>query len=201
MNDFDYDALQKKRIARGAYHKKNGSKSKGCTLPSDYLTAAQKRKLNGEVKTLELNRPIRREEYCAMTDDEKKQYLEFLIERYKPAPSMIAEMIGYFASWGKFEFKRLGLKSPYGNGRSPGVETRVAWAEFCRGTREEPVKAEWQPMIENIAEQIKDNEPVSEPVTVKRGDIQIVGTPRDVMNMLSVLCGTEQREFRVSFGA
>ena len=49
MNDFDFDVLQKKRIARGAYHRKNGSKSKRCTLPSDYLTAAEKRKLNGEV--------------------------------------------------------------------------------------------------------------------------------------------------------
>ena len=46
MHDFDYDAMQKKRIARGASHMKRGSKSKKCTLPSDYLTAAQKRRLN-----------------------------------------------------------------------------------------------------------------------------------------------------------
>ena len=51
MHDFDYDAMQKKRIARGASHMKRGSKSKKCTLPSDYLTAAQKRRLNGPVST------------------------------------------------------------------------------------------------------------------------------------------------------
>lgn len=28
MNDFDYDVMQKKRIARGSYNRKRGSKSK-----------------------------------------------------------------------------------------------------------------------------------------------------------------------------
>lgn len=45
MNDFDYENLQKKRLARNAYAKK-GSRSKKCTLPDDYLTPAQRAKLS-----------------------------------------------------------------------------------------------------------------------------------------------------------
>ena len=41
MNDFDYDALQKKRIAAGARHMKRGSRSKRCSLPSDNLTPSR----------------------------------------------------------------------------------------------------------------------------------------------------------------
>lgn len=38
-----------KRTARGAYAKKGGSKSKKCTLPSDHLTAKEKKGMNGKV--------------------------------------------------------------------------------------------------------------------------------------------------------
>lgn len=43
MNDFDYDIVQKKRVARGAFAHVNRKRGK-CRLPSDYLTAAQKRR-------------------------------------------------------------------------------------------------------------------------------------------------------------
>ena len=38
-----------KRTARGAAAKKCGSKSKKCSLPSDYLSAKQRKGLNGKV--------------------------------------------------------------------------------------------------------------------------------------------------------
>ena len=41
MRDFDYEVLQRKRIAQQAKHKKKGSKTCKCSLPSDYLTAKQ----------------------------------------------------------------------------------------------------------------------------------------------------------------
>ena len=58
MHDFDYDAMQKKRIARGAMHMKRGSKSKKCSLPHDGLTAAQLRRLNGPVSTYKMDEPM-----------------------------------------------------------------------------------------------------------------------------------------------
>ena len=41
MNDFDFENMQKKRIAQGARHRVCGSKSKKCSLPSDLLRSGR----------------------------------------------------------------------------------------------------------------------------------------------------------------
>lgn len=48
MNDFDFDAMQKKNIARSAYARKTGARPRKVTMPSDYLTTAQERVEDGE---------------------------------------------------------------------------------------------------------------------------------------------------------
>ena len=92
MNDFDYDAMQKKRIARGASHMKRGSKK--CTLPSDYLTAAQKRRLNGPVSTYKLDEPMNWESFKAMPEDLQKKYILNLQETYQANNNMLGKMFG-----------------------------------------------------------------------------------------------------------
>lgn len=94
MHDFDYDAMQKKRIARGAAHMKRGSKSKKCTLPSDYLTAAQKRRLNGPVNTYKLDEPMNWESFKAMPEDLQKKYILNLQETYQANNDMLGKMFG-----------------------------------------------------------------------------------------------------------
>lgn len=74
MNDFDYDIVQKKRVARGAFAHVNRKRGK-CRLPSDYLTAAQKREMNGKMKTYNATRPMPWEDFKAMPDDIKREYL------------------------------------------------------------------------------------------------------------------------------
>ena len=92
MHDFDYDAMQKKRIARGAAHMKHGSKSKKCTLPSDYLTDAQKRRLNGPVSTYKLDEPMSWESFKAMPEDLQKKYILNLRETYQATDVMLGKM-------------------------------------------------------------------------------------------------------------
>lgn len=82
MNDFDFDAMQKKRIASGARHKRNGSKSRMCSLPSDNLTLAQQKKLNGECKSWNLNEPMGWETFKAMPHDLQVQYVKGLNSRF-----------------------------------------------------------------------------------------------------------------------
>lgn len=74
MNDFDYDIVQKKRVARGAFAHVNRKRGK-CRLPSDYLTAAQRKERNGAVKTYNITRPMPWEDFKAMPDDIKREYL------------------------------------------------------------------------------------------------------------------------------
>jgi hypothetical protein len=73
MNDFDYDCMQKKRTARGAFahiSRKRG----GCTLPSDNLTAKQRREKNGEVKRYNITRPMPWPEFKALPEDLKREF-------------------------------------------------------------------------------------------------------------------------------
>ena len=58
MNDFDYEVLQKKRLARQAFHKKGGSKSRKCPMSTDRMTRKQWIERCGEVVTYELGKPM-----------------------------------------------------------------------------------------------------------------------------------------------
>ncbi len=82
MNDFDYDVMQKKRIARGAFHKVNGSKSKGCRLPHENLTKKELNKLNGEIKTVSMMQPIAWELFKGLASDLQEEYLDTQIKRF-----------------------------------------------------------------------------------------------------------------------
>jgi hypothetical protein len=57
VNDFNYDCMQKKRIARGAFAHINRKRG-GCALPSDTLTEKQRKEKNGEVKSYNITRPM-----------------------------------------------------------------------------------------------------------------------------------------------
>lgn len=82
MSDFEYDVWQKKILARSARHKKNGSKSKKCTLPSDHMSKKEREAMNGEVKSLKLTEKYTYKEFKAFSDDMKKEYLDNLRVKY-----------------------------------------------------------------------------------------------------------------------
>ena len=133
MHDFDYDAMQKKRIAHGAAHMKRCSKK--CTLPSDYLTAAQKRRLNGPVSTYKLDEPMSWESFKAMPEDLQKKYILNLQEMYQANDKMIAKLFGKSDVTVGEHRKRLGLK-PTGKSRVTRDEVAVRdakWDAFCNG--------------------------------------------------------------------
>lgn len=153
MTDFDYENLQKKRTAQGAFHKKGGSKSKRCTMPSDYLTPAQKKKLNGPTHELNLNQPLTWAEYkCIPTDSLKKTYLLNLMNTYKPSAQMLHRMFGCAATTVTAELRRQGLPVGKKGIKKPTKEQQAMWEAFCNGVvgggdnkpAEEPKKDEPQ---------------------------------------------------------
>lgn len=73
MNDFDYDCMQKKRVARGAFAHINRKRG-GCSLPSDALTEKQRKEKNGEVKSYNIARPMPWHEFKAMPEDLKREF-------------------------------------------------------------------------------------------------------------------------------
>ena len=180
MHDFDYDAMQKKRIAHGAAHMKHNRK--GCSLPSDNLTAAQKRRLNGPVNTYKLDEPMTWESFKAMPEDLQKQYILNLQNIYQANDKMIGKMFGKSdVTVGEYR-KKLGIHSI---GKSKMTRDKVVirntkWDAFCNGVvggkPGEPKKVE-EPHdeIEGPHDEIDDFVGFSDPEVEEQIEIKEMG--------------------------
>lgn len=91
---FHQDCREKKAAGRGIYSRKGGSKSKRCRLPSDNLTEAQKRKLNGEVITVKLYSEIAWSDFKKANKQVQKLYILAWQETFEARQNDIAEMFG-----------------------------------------------------------------------------------------------------------
>ena len=91
---FEQTSRERKRNARGSFAKKGGSRSKRCSLPSDKLTAKERKELNGAVETLNMVKIYDKEEFKALPDTLKVEYLKNLFE-HGARSSDIAEVMGY----------------------------------------------------------------------------------------------------------
>ena len=162
MTDFDYDVMQKKRIARGAAHMKRGSKSKKCSLPSDGMTAAEWKRRNGPVSTYKLDAPMAWDDFCAMPRDLKIQYIENLRQLYGATNEMLSELFHvHFTTSGRM-LRELGISV------GKGGHTRLSWIDrdirdkkwraFCNGV------VGGEPATKSVPEPVADEAPKEEPV-------------------------------------
>ena len=103
MTDFEYDILQKKRLAHMAQYRKRGSKSRKCSLSTDHMTEKQWKERNGKVYTCNLNAPMSWEDFRALSGTTQKAYIQHLINglgvSFKVGSSMNKEQR---ALWEKF---------------------------------------------------------------------------------------------------
>ena len=146
MNDFDYDCLQKKRLARNAYARKGTKNRKGYRLPHENLTKKEREALNGEVKTVGFNDKISWEFFKALPKDLQEEYIQKQIDRFGVSTHTISTNL--------FGLSRYGLDSHierYGlNVRGPGKGARMT-----KGMRDSWERwLGWQ----------KDEEPSSAPI-------------------------------------
>ena len=135
MNDFDYDVLQKKRIAAGSRHMRRGSRSKRCFLPSDNLTPAQLKRRNGPVSTYKLDAPMRWDDFKDMPVDLQKQYLTNLVETYGATNEMLGDMFYVHPTNVGTVKKALGVVSHNPHrliGEKKAIRDQM-WAAFCNG--------------------------------------------------------------------
>ena len=59
-------------------------------FPSDYLTEAQKKKLNGPCTTYDMGKPISYNDFCAFPEDIQRLYLQGIVDKFHPDNSHIA---------------------------------------------------------------------------------------------------------------
>lgn len=127
MNDFDYDCMQKKRVARGAFAHINRKRG-GCSLPSDTLTEKQRKEKNGEVKSYNITRPMPWHEFKAMPEDLKREFFRNM-QSFGGTAKWLAEEMGASAQTIIAYAERVGAPFRRG-GRNAGMWQRkiMEWA-------------------------------------------------------------------------
>lgn len=195
MNDFDYDVLQKKRIAQQAKYRKGTRGKRGCSLPSDNLTAKQLKERNGPLMTVKLDEPMTFESFEALSASLKTEYLKSLREKYSPSPQMVADMLGCSRSslLRRLDTLKFSLK---GNRGMRTQESKDAWDDFCAKG-----KVEESPTYESKLEENREAPskqvvlPEKEPKKPLRAKVNsfsanIVGTPEDLLASLQQIMAT-----------
>lgn len=141
MNDFDYDAMQKKKLCASARKCKNGSKSRKCSLPSDYMTAAQLRAKNGPITVCNLNKPMSWETFKLLAEDLQQEYIKGLNSRFSVGLSQISEDL-----FGKSQAAlRLYLQGKdnmvFVLGKRLNLNERMMWEQWLNSNKEESEEA------------------------------------------------------------
>lgn len=161
MNDFEYDCYERKQLARQAKYKKNGSKSKKCTLPQDNMTDAQLRKQNGEVYTFSMNRPMRSwATFVNLSPATATEYVMGLHDEYGASVGDLADMFGvsYNTVWNRLN----GIGVSFGRGgRKPDAKI-AAWRRFLSSDDLAYTDCDDLPLAD---EEDKQTAPVEEQVT------------------------------------
>ncbi len=149
MTDFDYDIKCKKELARSARYKKNGCKSKKCTLPSDYLTTKEKKAMNGEIKTYNMNKPWGYEFFKRQPLDIQGEYINRLVDKYHVSVSKIGkDMFGVSSSVLKNYLNKKGIATK----NIKTCKNEEAWDAFLYGDEVE----------EDVT--VEDTEDINEPI-------------------------------------
>lgn len=165
MNDgaylFRQTEIERKRSGRGAFSKKNGSRSKKCSLPSDRLTARQRKELNGKLETYNLNKPMTWTEFLGIPYDLQAKYLDGLVKNYSARRNDIALMFGIQPNTlSSYISKKLGGKK-YWDGASPH-NASYEWLHFV-ASADFKVEEVSQP-VEECSVQPAPSESVKHPV-------------------------------------
>lgn len=129
---FTQDVKERSRIKASAKYKKNGSKSKKCTTPSDFLSLSEKRKLNGEVMSMIMSKPFHDwKTFRKYPETLQTEYIHGLINNYGARGCDIAEMFGIGLATFYKVCSRYG--SPISFGGRGGVKCRTMderWLDF-----------------------------------------------------------------------
>lgn len=122
---------EQKKTAASAFKK---PRRRGCRLPSDYLTKKQKNELNGEVKVMNIHKPMNYASFKTMPKELQEEYLTYLRDTFRAAISDIAKMMGCNASALSFYInhaKKTGLNVTFP--RCPSKLDKEAWEKWLNG--------------------------------------------------------------------
>lgn len=157
MNDFEFDCLQKKRLAQQAKYRKRGSKSKKCPMSTDHMTKKQWIERCGKIVTIKMDSPVSWASFKELSKQTQEEYLKNLMEKYHINASSLAEMFHITPITVRRHIATQGLAVSFPVDHSMNAEDRRAWELFLSGDAVE--QSENEVSAEN--EETCDEEPMS----------------------------------------
>ena len=133
MNDFEYECMQRKRLANQAKYRKRGNKSKKCSLPSDGMTHKQWKERCGQILSYNLSKPISWSDFKNLPVSAQTEYITRLQSQYGVTAVDLAKMFGVTPITVRkhVDANELGVSFP--KGHAMGQEKRDAWSSFITG--------------------------------------------------------------------
>lgn len=135
MSEFEYECLQRKRLAQQAKYRKCGSKSKKCSLSTDYMTHSQWKKRNGVIVTVNLKRPISWDEFKALPKSMQEEYMLYMMENFGANATSFAEMFGVQPLTIRRHIQSQNLAVRFPVGHSMTAAQKNAWNELINGAQ------------------------------------------------------------------
>lgn len=215
MNDIEFilkeDIKEKKKAGSGYRYKKNGSKSKKCTLPSDNLSKKEIEKMNGECKVYNLSKPMNYSNFCAMPVDLQIKYLEMLRDKFGANQNEISKMMGVaITTLSSHRAKFLDGKPVFKSYKHSRLDVE-AWNRFINGEEDkDAVMAEKEEMTTSDNKKVEDGnsaDTTSLPYTrvvskadIVNGSMNLKGKAEDIFRkMTDILSGENEYEIYVCF--
>ena len=131
MKDFDYDVMQKKKIANNAKHRKGNRKK--CNLSTDYMTRKQMKERSGKPVTYNFKKPMNWQDFCSLPVHIQKEYLLNLISEYQTTASDLARMFGVTAQTVTKHCKKDAIDIRFSVGKRMTEAERKVFEVFCNG--------------------------------------------------------------------
>lgn len=197
MTDEEYifrtECAEKKRTARGSFNRLSHAGRGGrVKMPSDYMTKKERDKMNGEVITYQMNKPMSWAKFKRMPDDAKREYINSIIHKYDPQQIAVAEMLEITPKTLRACCEELGIHFKCG-GRQRDNRNDAFWAwvngnEVMRDVSKEPSP---------VAEITTPTEPVIKPAESLRNRPVGVGIP--INGVLKFSNTTAQDAFNAAY--
>ena len=179
MTDFEYDCLERKRLARQARYRKCGSKSRKCSMSTDRMTNKQWKERCGTVVSIMIGKPASWDTFRGVSKQTKEEYIQNLVDTYGINATSLAAMFNIHPSTVRRYISSAGLNIKFKVGHSMNAEQRKEWGKFLGDEDPQaPSKADEAPTA--IAE-----EPHSTTTTMSMNSFSLSFSGRIDANMIA----------------
>lgn len=204
MNEFERafneDVREKKALVPSARKRKRGSKSKACSVPSDYLTKAELNKMNGPVNTYNIAKPMSWDQFIEMPKDLQERHLQYIGQKFAVGACVISTIVfgcHYTTLPAYCRRHRLNLDLPR---TKPSQDVKKALADWVNGIEDDPTEIDTSEekttedfVEENLAKEIPSEEAAAEQdirFPLKMAALTMSGEPEELLQAMRLfLCG------------